>query len=173
MNNIDDFIKEIQEYSLEELELIYETQKDLYSEEEMQLIEQRIEDFARQEKERIEKLLPTEIICEKCDGPNPFENDTCAFCDARINKEKYYNPKYYEISEEESNEKSDSNTFRYVISFLIPLVGYILGAILISKDNKAEKSVGKSCIILSIVSTVLCTIIWMIYISSMLYNVYI
>ena len=166
MNNIDDFMKELRGYSLEALELIYETQKDLYSEEEMLLIEQRIKDFAQQEKEKIEKLLPKEIICEKCDGPNPFENDVCVFCGAKINKEKYYTLEYYETPKEQEkqyNENSDSNTFRYVISFLIPLIGYILGAILLSKDNEQEKSVGKSCIFLGITSTVLCIIILLGY----------
>ena len=90
MNNANYFIKEIQEYTIDELELIYETQKELYSENEMQLIEQRMKDLEQKEKERIEKLLPKEIICEKCDGPNSFENDTCVFCGARINKEKYF-----------------------------------------------------------------------------------
>ena len=46
-----------------------------------------------------------------------------------------------------------------MISFLIPLVGFILGAILLSKDNEEEKQVGKSCIILGIVAVVISTII--------------
>lgn len=34
MSTREDFLKEIGEYSVDELELIYETQKDLYTEEE-------------------------------------------------------------------------------------------------------------------------------------------
>ncbi len=159
MNDVDAFLKEIQGYSIEELELIYETQKDLYSEDEMQLVKGRIEEINKQEK--IEKLLPKEILCEKCDGPNPFENDTCSYCGAKINKARYYN------NPEEKMEKEDSgNTFRYVISFLIPLIGYILGAILLSKDSEEERSVGQSCIILGIVSTIIGVIAWMLHINS-------
>ena len=36
---------------------------------------------------------------------------------------------------------------------IVPLVGLILGAILLSKDDPEEKAAGKSCIILSLVST--------------------
>ena len=56
-------------------------------------------------------------------------------------------------------ESSNSYTFQYVISFLIPLVGFILGAILLSKENEEEKAVGKSCIILGIIAVVISTII--------------
>ena len=38
MNTSEDFIKEIDGYTIEELELIYETQKDLYTSEEMDYI---------------------------------------------------------------------------------------------------------------------------------------
>ncbi len=170
MNNVNDFLKELQDYSLEELELIYETQKDLYSEEEMQLVKERIEEINQQEKERIEKLLPKEILCEKCDGPNPFENDTCAYCGAKINKAKYYSAEYYDNPEEIIEKEESGNTFRYVISFLIPLIGYILGAILLSKDNEEEKSAGQSCIILGIVSTVIGIIAWAIYVNSIFWS---
>ena len=111
-------------------------------------------------------MLPKEILCEKCDGPNPFENDICAFCGAKINKSKYYNAEYYDNPQEIIEQEESGNTFRYVISFLIPLIGYILGAILLSKDNEEEKSAGQCCIILGIVSTVIGVIAWMVYVNS-------
>ena len=64
-------------------------------------------------------------------------------------------------------KEKENNVFRYVISFLIPLVGYILGAILLSKDNAADKSVGKNCIILGIVSAIIGGVITAIFVSSM------
>ena len=100
-------------YPLEELELIYETQKDLYSEE-MLIIEKRFKDLCSEENEK---------------------------------SEKYYTGEY--------NENSDGNTFEYVVSFLVQLVGYILGSILLSKDNEQEKSVGKACILWGIISPIL------------------
>lgn len=70
------FLKEISEYTIDELILIFETQKDLYSEEEMSLIEKRIQELEekeeRERREYIEQHLPKEIQCPKCDGMNPF-----------------------------------------------------------------------------------------------------
>ncbi len=64
-------------------------------------------------------------------------------------------------------KEKENNVFRYVISFLIPLVGYILGVILLSKDNADDKSVGKNCIILGIVSAIIGGVITAIFVSSM------
>ena len=67
----------------------------------------------------------------------------------------------------ESESEGGSNAFRYVISFLIPLIGYILGAILLSKDSAEEKDVGKNCIILGIVSAVIGIVVWFLYAGSL------
>ena len=142
-------LEEIKDNTLDELEFIYDSQKDLYSEEEM-------EQYKKEERAKIEKMLPKEIECPKCGGPNPFKNDTCSFCGYKLNKQKYYNIDYYNnvdsLEEDSSTEKS--YTFQYIISFLIPLIGFILGAILLSKDNEDEVSIGKQCIILGIVSII-------------------
>lgn len=169
MTTKEEFLKEIEEYSVDELELIYETQKDLYTDEEMTLIKKQLELYEKEEKEKIEKMLPKEIICSKCDGPNPFENNECVFCGAKLDKKKYYSMDYYEKQDDdlETEVVGESNTFRYVISFLIPLIGYILGAILLSKDNSDEKTAGQNCIILGIVSTVLCALVGGIMVGSM------
>ena len=154
--DIEKFNNEIKDYSLDELKLIYETQKDLYSEEEMKIINDRIKII---EKEEIEKLLPKEINCPKCYGPNPFENDECMFCNYKFNKSKYYDLEYYENLEENKKDgeelEKDSYAFQYIISFLIPLVGFILGAILLSKEDDEKVAVGKHCIIIGIVSIVI------------------
>lgn len=169
MTTKEEFLKEIEEYSSEELELIYETQKDLYTVEEMTLIKERLEIYEKAEKEKIEKMLPKEIKCHKCDGPNLFENDECIFCGAKLDKDKYYSLEYYKNKDidMESESEGGSNAFRYVISFLIPLIGYILGAILLSKDSAEEKDVGKNCIILGIVSAVIGIVVWFLYAGSL------
>ncbi len=69
------FFEEIREYSYDDLELIFETQKDLYSAEEMEFIESRLNELKEIEKTERLKKLSKEIICPKCDQPNPFEND--------------------------------------------------------------------------------------------------
>ena len=160
----EDFLKEIEQCSLDDLKTIFETQKDLYSSEEMEIIHQRIQAIELEEKEKtkawIAEHIPKEIICPKCDGPNPFENDHCCFCGHFLDKKKYFELDYYtsqeETDDEEDNtdtqEDGQSYTFQFVVSFLIPLVGFILGAILLGKDCDEEKSAGKTCIILGIVS---------------------
>ncbi|MBR2590080.1 MAG: hypothetical protein IKE65_04080 [Clostridia bacterium] len=70
-----------------------------------------------------------------------------------MDKSKYYVINYEQ--EEEEEEEGSSYTFQYVISFLIPLIGYILGAILLSKEDAEQRSVGKKCIILGICATLL------------------
>lgn len=178
--------EELKPYSIDELKLIVSTQQDLYSPEEMNAIREMIDSKEKmkkldEEKQKIEQEkyikehLPKEIICPKCDGINPFENEKCCYCEYKLDKSKYYKIEYYEkikeIEEAEANledeadledENTQSYTFQYVISFLIPLVGYILGAILLSKENPEEKSVGKKCIILGIVSTIVSVVISLI-----------
>ena len=165
--NKETFLKELQQYSADDLRLILNTQQDLYSPDELKLIEEQLENRINQDKkdeeEFIKKHLPDEIPCPKCDGVNPFENEKCCYCGHTFDKSKYYNINYYrqEESETAAEEEIDkhSYTFQYVISFLIPLVGFILGAILLSKDDEEEKSAGKSCIILGIVAVIISTII--------------
>lgn len=99
----------------------------------------------------------------------PSKTMSAFFCGAKLDKKKYYSLEYYQNQEAdiETESAGESNTFRYVISFLIPLVGYILGAILLSKDSEEEKSVGQNCIILGIVSAVIAVIVWFIAVDSL------
>ena len=157
-------LDEIKSCSLDELKLIYETQKDLYTDEEMAVIQKKIKEIEAAEKAAqdvwIAENLPKEIPCPKCDGPNPFENDKCCFCGHTLDKRKYYDPNFYLNNENEEDEESaitesgQSYTFQFVISFLIPLVGFILGAILLGKDDPDEKSAGKACIIIALITAV-------------------
>ena len=165
------FLKEITSYSDDDLKLIFETQKDLYSQEEMALIEQEIERRQQEKQKQIIAQLPKEIICPKCDGPNPFENDTCQFCGYKFDKRKYY-PEGWNRSDSDDNdydgteeESSSGYTFHYVISFLIPLIGFIIGAIFLGKDTEEYRSVGKGCILLGILSCVVATVIWALIIN--------
>ena len=163
----DKLIEDLQRYSADDLRLILNTQQNLYSSDELKLIEtqleKRIEQDKKDEEDFIQQHLPDEISCPKCDGVNQFENEKCCYCGQIFDKSKYYNVNYYlqDKSESEEEEETDkqSYAFQYVISFLIPLVGFILGAILLSKDDEDEKSAGKTVIILGIVSIVIGTII--------------
>ncbi len=156
MDNQKNILNEINEYSILDLKLIINTQRDLYTAEEMAVIEERLAFLEQEERKEIEKLFPKEIVCEKCDAANPFSNEVCEFCGHKFNKEKYYDPEYYENQDDSDEDSSSrSNAFRYIASFLVPLIGYILGAILLSKDDSSERSAGTVCIILSLVSTLI------------------
>lgn len=52
-----------------------------------------------------------------------------------------------------------SDTIMLVISALIPLVGYITGAICLSSDDEYKKQDGKTYIIIAIISTIISTLV--------------
>lgn len=149
-------LKEIAPCSVEELKLIIETQTDLYEPEEMDLIKREL-------KKRTFSRFPKEIVCTKCDGVNPFENDICQFCKSPLDKEKYFRDDWDPEEEEEKEDGDEAGNgygFHYVISFLIPLVGFIVGAILLGKDSPEQRNVGKACFILGLVSIVVAYLLW-------------
>ncbi|WP_286229601.1 hypothetical protein [Neobacillus mesonae] len=48
----------------------------------------------------------------------------------------------------------------YLVSFLIPIVGIILGIIWMNDQELDKKAVGKNCLIVAIVSIVLSCVCW-------------
>ena len=163
------FFEEINDYTLEELEEIIEEQKELYTEEEFNQLKQRYEELSETQSTNIEYetektyLLPDEIHCEKCDAPSPSSNETCPFCGHKFDKSKYYIDVSDDDDDDDEEEEEDSVasnrfTFHYIASFFIPLVGFIIGAILLSSDDSEKQSVGKACIILGVISTLISAI---------------
>ena len=149
-------LEEIAPCSIEELKLIIETQTDLYTPEEMDLIKKEL-------RRRTLPKLPETIICPKCDGMNPFQYKVCQYCGLPLDKEKYYRGDWDPEEEEEKEDVDGAGSgygFHYVISFIIPLVGFIVGAILLGKDSPEQRSVGKICIILGLVSIVVAYLLW-------------
>ena len=55
---------------------------------------------------------------------------------------------------------TESYTFHYVVSFLIPFLGFILGANMLSSTDFKRQSVGKTCIILGVASVIISGIIF-------------
>jgi hypothetical protein len=166
------FADEVEQYTDDDLELIITTQRNLYSQDEWDtlLSEQCKRQLLKQKQydEWVATRIPETIPCEKCDGPNPFSNDVCGFCGYRLDKAKYYTDEYYidNITTGERVEESETNQnkygFHYVVSFLIPLVGFIVGAIMLASDDPKKASCGKGCIIsaiLSVVISALCTLL--------------
>lgn len=159
-----EFLNEISSYTIFELELIQETQRDLYTQEEMNIVSQMLKEKrqaaaeanvleAEEKAHRINDMLPTEIKCSKCDGVNAFTSDVCKYCGVEFDKRKYYDPEYYDGNEQEYEEKSYG--FQYFFSFIIPIVGFVLGAVLLSKDDEDERNNGVACIVLGIISVII------------------
>jgi len=51
----------------------------------------------------------------------------------------------------------------YIVSFLVPLAGIIVGIIFYTKDSPEEKQFGKMCIILAVISIVLLCLCFCIF----------
>lgn len=153
MENQKEFEKELKTYSLDDLKLIYETQKDLYTEEEMELIKKRI-DFLENPPRKKKRTS----ICPKCDGPNPYTNDVCDFCGAVLDKNSDFDSD--SINEEEDDDSSSGNWMRYLISFLFPFIGIIMGVVLLCKNDSEENGVGLGCILCVVLSSIICSFIY-------------
>jgi hypothetical protein len=48
----------------------------------------------------------------------------------------------------------------YILSFLIPIVGIILGIIWLNDQDPGKKAIGKNCLVFGIISIVLSCICW-------------
>lgn len=76
---------------------------------------------------------PEKFRCPKWDGENISTNIKCGYCGYVFREKDYYND---EVSTEKDECGENSNMVLYVISFLLPLVGIILGVIYIGKRRE-------------------------------------
>lgn len=60
----------------------------------------------------------------------------------------------------EPSKNGRSYAFHYVISVLIPLVGFIMGGILLTKDDERSRSAGKVCVVAGVISIVVGCFLW-------------
>jgi len=75
-----------------------------------------------------------------------------------------------ELSPSKSIEKEIDGTtvlLLYILSFFIPLAGFIVGAIYASKDEEHYKHVGKNCLIFSVMNIILGFIMMVAILGSM------
>lgn len=153
------FEKECEGYSIDDLELIIDTQQDLYNEQEMQYLIQlhdkklKIQEYEEEQK-RINSL-PEKIKCPKCDMIISGKNEKCPYCEFEFGEKIYQYDVNNESEEFDENEEGNSNAIAYIFSFIIPLVGFIIGAILMTNDDEDKKSQGITCIVLGIVSVII------------------
>ena len=85
----------------------------------------------------------------------------CNYCGSKVVGNKTNCPYCGELMFKGSNDKkyhySNSYFLNYIFSILIPLVGIIMGAIYLTRED--EKDVGAICILLGIISTIIYSII--------------
>lgn len=62
----------------------------------------------------------------------------------------------------EGNKPLEPKVLWYIISFIIPLVGIILGIIYMQKPEPEVKKFGKNCLIAAIVAVGVCVVCWLI-----------
>ena len=163
------FINEIKDYSAEEIRLILSEQKDLYTPDEIEqlrrLLREKTIQASRPCSEETKEASPSgykpsalrTIYCQKCGGPKSGTSDICRFCGAVLRLDMDDSDTY---AEDEPEEASESFAAQYIFSFLIPLVGFIIGAVMLSSRDSSRSSCGTACILLSILSIVLDVLVW-------------
>ena len=141
-------------------------QRDLYSEEEIEMLEERlrflntkpsqeknkewISNKKKEFRDNLRKDIPN-IKCPKCDGLNPSHVDVCGFCGYEFEDQDYKD-------EDLDDEIEESNIGLYIVALLIPFVGIIIGIICIAKD---KSDLGVKLIIFSVVVWVIAAAIIM------------
>lgn len=147
-------LEKLNELSLSEICYILLNEKDSYSLEEINILENRkkelSKEFEQKELEEEIKNRPAEFKCPKCDGINKSSNIKCDFCGYEFKRDDYL---------EQQDDNNSSNMGLFIIALLLPIVGIILGIVYIAKDND---NLGKTLIIFSIVVVIIFSIIWLI-----------
>lgn len=94
---------------------------------------------------KFDPTLSTKKKCPKCGNVFKGDKDVCNYCGEHLvtYDDRYYLDQYYNKS------NSGSNTWMYVCTVLIPLIGIILGCVKISNDKYDDS--GKKLIILGVV----------------------
>lgn len=155
------FVKEINSYSIDDLQLIISTQQNLYSEEEMTYIKSCL---SAKKDNFIKSHIPKEITCPKCGGVNDFNQAECSFCTVKLNKDKYYDIDYYKSQDDTEETKynkneSQSYAFQFIVSLIIPIVGLVMGGIFLADNDEDRVSAGKTCTVLAMASLIISGII--------------
>ena len=77
----------------------------------------------------------------------------------------YNSTPYNDNSQPSYNQQMDSGlaVLLYIISFLLPLAGFIIGAIYVSKDEEHFRHVGRTCLKLGLLSIVISFLFGMLF----------
>ena len=115
------------------------------------------------------------VTCAKCGVENPDEANTCRMCgntlgtgmrhcvscgrsiDWNVNVCPYCGHDFRIVMQDAAKKTMSTGikVLLYIVSILIPIAGIVIGIVFLLRDDPEEKRVGKICIILSIVMTLL------------------
>ncbi|MDR0911056.1 MAG: M48 family metalloprotease [Methanobrevibacter sp.] len=112
------------------------------------------------------KSNPIPITTENNDNINQFDQISvntkyCSNCGKVIDKNAEICPKCgvrienFQVSAEKNNEHMALTICAYIFAFLIPIVGFILSIILLTRDNEKAKKNGTIALIISLVIMIL------------------
>ena len=162
----DQLLNQVEDFEI--LKEVYEDYANSFPEELKSALCSRIEELKTKERDALlEEFLKrnnNQIPCKKCDGLNLFEEERCCYCTAPLDKSKYYDIDYlrrilgeYYVDDYVDDDGvgsvkdgSESPIILYILSFLFPLVGFILGIVFLCKDDPNKKTFGKNFIFLAI-----------------------
>ena len=90
--------------------------------------------------------------CVSCGRSIAWDANVCPYC-GRDYRFQAMAPQQAQVSE-------GMKILLYIISFLIPLVGFIVGAVYYTKPEREYRELGKMCIILGVVGVLLGMLCW-------------
>lgn len=103
------------------------------------------------EKEDLEMTSSQQRNCVSCGRPIAFDANVCPYCG-----KDYRMP----VVAPQAEVGTGMKIFLYLLSFLIPIVGFIIGAIYYTKPEADYKHVGKMCILFGLLSIVIWVVCW-------------
>jgi hypothetical protein len=100
--------------------------------------------------------------CVACGRAIAWDVNVCPYCghDFRPQMAGMQQPMYGQPMPQQEAVSGGLKILLYLLSFFIPIVGFIIGAIYYTKPE--TKEVGKMCIILGILSIVLVVVCWVV-----------
>lgn len=63
-----------------------------------------------------------------------------------------------------ASDHESYNTYS-LLSFLLPLVGLIMGAVMLTKEDKVDRKLGEHAIVVSIIGSVVWAILYTVYVN--------
>ena len=149
--------EELKGCTSEELWLIYDTQKDLYSEDELALIRKMAKERGEREKEdraAVSRLkAPKMAVCDSCGTVNDPGAGKCINCGKKLKKKKAQDPR-----------KRLERIF-YIIGVLCPPAGILISLVLAFSGDTYRRAAGINCFWLSVFSIFLICVIVIIYLT--------